>query len=585
MRKRKFGTSLAGGLAIGFLCFGLAVALVFFVIRPSIERGTHGLSAHRVGGIRVWTAGRGGEGLNAGAVATETEALLHDVAKSIDVDPEALPLPIDVFLHRDVDELIESVMNRDSDYRSVRWAALDRLPWEDPRVRIAELVLAYGWGECTSQILYAGTTLVAAYPDRDFHSFVAALPGRARHSVAELLSLESSGCFPQTFYQVYASPYAMRFGLSLGAARRHYEIPGYILSIPQQQQLYLEAASLVQYLIEEHRSIAEVRAAWDVGFSVNLLTELTGCTPAELTRAWHEAVVRCEVESSDYAQQRVRLLVESGACDAAFAITSAWSTGETTGGAWELAVVSAILTGELDVARTLLAQSAPSSDILSWANPLADGTVSTTDSVRIVSPVFASPSDADLDRIQATAEAIRDVLDLCEDDLPTPVTVVVHTDTDRMERARSTLSPYGLPSALIQVVHGDNVPLALARALPPYVLGETRSKLLKRGFALLVSRAPTELAREAARLRSEATWQSFCTLSYMGHDEEEVDVQAAALVRTILEEFGAAKLREIWHSTSTLGGGVCLDTALRTHVGITRQELEERFLAIEPTRF
>ena len=53
------------------------------------------------------------------------------------------------------------------------------------------------------------------------------------------------------------------------------------------------------------------------------------------------------------------------------------------------------------------------------------------------------------------------------------------------------------------------------------------------------------------------------------------------LVRAILAEFGTETLRAIWRSTSALGGGRCLDTALVTHAGIPRNELEQRSFALE----
>ncbi len=583
MRKKRFGVSLAGGLAIGFLCFGLAIALVFFVIRPSLERGTRGLRAHRQGDVRVWIAGRSADAVAAAsAAAIETEALLDAFASSLAVDRQALPLPIDLFLHRDAGELVESVVNRDSDYRSIRWAILDRLLWEDPHVRVAELVLAYGWGKCTSQILYAGMVLVAAYPDRNFHAFVAALPEQARHSVDELISLESSGDFPRTFYQIYDSPYAMRFGLTLAAAKRHYDVPRVVLSVPQQQQLYLESASLVQYLIEDRHSLEAFRDAWGIGFSSNLLAGLTACAPAELTREWHEIAIQAGRPSPEYPVQRVRLLLESGDPEAAYEIARDWSTTEMTDEQLELAVASTVLVGDLDGARTLL-DRAPLDDAGKppWIAPFIEGTVSTRDSVRLVASGPKRP-DATLDRVQATIDSLRGLLGLSDADLPEPVTVVVYANVDQMEQARPTLSAYGLPSALVQVVDGDDIPIAVARALPSYVLGDTRSKLLERGVALAASCQRLDLHSRAMALRLEGRWQPLGTLSYMGHAEAEVDVQAAMLVRTILDEFGTDTLRAVWTSTSTLGGGSCLDTALKTHAGVTRAELEERFLAFGP---
>jgi hypothetical protein len=585
MRKKRLAVSLAGGLGIGFVCFGLAVALVFFVIRPSIERGTHGLNAYHKGDIRVWYANRkrGVTGLE--PVRAQTEALLYEVAESIHVDPEELPLPIELFLHQDLEELINSVVHRDSDYRSVNWAVLDQLPWEDPRVRVSELLLTFGWGKCTCQILYAGMALYAAYPGRNFHSFIAALPVRARHSVGELISLEASGSFPQTFYQAYASPFVMRFGLSLSAAKRHFDIPKYFSFIPERHQLYLEAASLVQYLIEEHNSMDAVRAAWGVGFSENILKKLTGFTHDELTLSWHGAALREGLKAADYPLLHTQLLIELGECEAAFEITESWSVADATVEQIQLMILSALFAGESDRAQSLIDQPAAAlidPDVLHWSRHLAEGGAVTTGAVRIVGASSAIASGPELRRIQATADAIAETLGMSDSDLAELVTVVVHTDPEQREWARKTISTFGLSSALTQVTQGEDVPLAMARALLPYALGETRSKLLERGLALMVSRDRSQLIAQADQLRSEGKWQPFGTLSYMGQDETEVDVQAASLVQTILDEFGGAKLREIWRSTSTLAEGYCLDTALRIHVGITRQELEDRFLAAQP---
>jgi len=70
-------------------------------------------------------------------------------------------------------------------------------------------------------------------------------------------------------------------------------------------------------------------------------------------------------------------------------------------------------------------------------------------------------------------------------------------------------------------------------------------------------------ACDAARVQREGKWQPFGTLSCMDRNANEANIQAACLVQTIMNEFGAVKLCEVvWRSTSALGGGYCLDTAL-----------------------
>ncbi len=585
MKQRSFAVSLVGGLAIGGLCVGIAFALAIFVILPTAERGTHGLRAYREGDVRIWHAGRI-DRVELESVRMETEALVTETARAIGVDPTSLPFPIEIFLHRDMTELTTSVVNRDSDYRSVNWTALDRLPWENSSLRIAELVLAHGWGKCTAQVLYAGMAVYAADPERDYHAFVAALPERARHTVGELISLEASGSFPRTFYQDYASPFVLRFGISLSATKRHFDIPRYFDIAPEAHQLYLEAASLVEYLIEEHRSMEAVREAWDVGASTNILAALSGWSGEELTEHWHAFALQAGRTAVDYPIERVRLLVESGACDEAFALTESWSASGAAPEELELMIVSSILVGDFARTRSVMTQASEDAidpGVLAWARELVDGSTTTAGTVRIVSGSTALPSDAELRRIETTAEAIAELLGPENAAAIEPTTVIVYSNEAERERAAAFLARSGIPSRLTQVVAGDDIARAIAHALPTYVLGESRSKLLERGLALMVSSDRADLLERATTIRNAGDWQPFGTLSYMGHDVEEADVQSAFLVRAILAEYGAANLRAIWRSTSTLGGGSCLDTALKTHVGITRQELEERLFAVEGT--
>ena len=247
-------------------------------------------------------------------------------------------------------------------------------------------------------------------------------------------------------------------------------------------------------------------------------------------------------------------------------------------------IVSSVLVGGFDRARTLIDQAQGTEepidpDVLQWTKNLVEGSTITTGSVRIINASSTSPSNPELLRIRETAATISEMLGASDAESLAVATVVVYADPQQREQAAKITSSFGISSTLTEAVEGEDIPLAMARVLLQCMLGETRSKLLGRGLARMVTTDRSELITAAARLQSEGKWQPFGTLSYMGRDAGDADLQAACLVQAILDEFGAAKFRDIWRSTSTLGEGYCLDTALRTHTGITREKLEEKILA------
>lgn len=583
MRRRNPLLSVAGGLLIGLACFGLAFAYVYFVVRPSVERGTAGRRSFGTENVQVWYVRDSFELDQVQALHDETDDLIDELASPLGLSADDMPLPIELFLHGDVGQMIESVIDRDNDYRSVGWTVLDRLPWENARIRIAQLLLAYGWGKCTSQILQAGMTLVAAYPDRNFHTFVAALPEQSRHSVDELCSIESAGSFPRTFYQIYASPHANRFAISMSTGKRYYDLPRIVALEPPSHLLYLECASLVQHMIEDLAGLERFRESWGTGYSRNILGSITKLSGEELTRSWHNAVNASAALASDYSQMSAQLLLESGFSDRAFVLARDWSLEEMSPSAWKTALWSALLMGDRERSTALLAQ--PSAETLSpeleaLFSDLIEGTCQESETnLRVISASGVEIEEESLERASATIELIISHLGLERAVLPDRFTVLICSDAEQVRVATESIAAFGLPSCLILVGPEEDPAASIASALPRFAVGESRSMLLTRGFAQAMLVPAASLEARADQIRAAGEWQPLNMLSYMGYDQAEVDIQSAVLVNTLLNQFGPDGLRRVWRSTSILGGGVCLDTAMKTHLGLNRYELEQQLLA------
>ncbi len=249
--------TLVGGLAIGVIAIGIAVLILVLVIEPVATPELEGTVYYKEGDFvlryRKDSPGREDHAALAEVLKQDYEGLLD----LLDVNPDLVPTPIDVFVHDDTSSMQTSISKRKSpEARSVYLAPLDLLVGEDPRGRLAELVLAFGWGRCGSQILHAGTRLYATEPKRDFHAVVAAMPDRLFLALPELIRAEERGRFPESIYQQFDSPYSP-VSIAFSDLRKLFKFSVHGEVSPE-DILVLEAASFVQFLIETKGGIREV---------------------------------------------------------------------------------------------------------------------------------------------------------------------------------------------------------------------------------------------------------------------------------------------------------------------------------------
>jgi len=239
--------------------------------------------------------------------------------------------------------------------------------------------------------------------------------------------------------------------------------------------------------------------------------------------------------------------------------------------------------GDRERSTALLAQ--PSAETLSpelqaLFSDLIEGTCQESETnLRVVSTSGVEIEEESLERASATIELIISHLGLERAVLPDRFTVLICSDAEQVGVATESIAAFGLPSCLILVGPEEDPAASIASALPRFAVGESRSMLLTRGFAQAMLVPAANLEARADQIRAAGEWQPLNMLSYMGYDQAEVDIQSAVLVNTLLNQFGPDGLRRVWRSTSILGGGVCLDTAMKTHLGLNRYELEQQLLA------
>ena len=250
-RRRQIFFSVAG-ICTAFAVAGLVALLINNVIQPTMELETRDLVEFSGDTFNIWYhTGSPYQNERDGLVDT-LEADLDEILTRLDVEKSDIPLPIDVIVHDTPEQLQQTTLRRKSANAMYSfYAMIDLLYGEDPYQRLAELVLAFGWGDCHSQILYWGMLLNVLEPTRNFDVALSAAPPRLLRSLDDLLKLEAADTFGETLYERYQSPFSARLAMGslegVAEFRTMFTKPG--VELQEDTIPFLEAASLVHYLV------------------------------------------------------------------------------------------------------------------------------------------------------------------------------------------------------------------------------------------------------------------------------------------------------------------------------------------------
>jgi len=573
---RNPGVTLVGGLALGGLGIGLLIAILVFVIQPASTPEQAGMVRYRSGRFILWydkdsDARAAHERLAASLVET-TQRL----ATELDVADDLLPGAIDVFVYDDLQAMQSGIASRKSTQsRAVYEAPLDLLAGEDPTSRLAELVLAFGWGRGGSQILREGMRVVAADPARDYYAVTAALPDRLFLTLAQLARLEEEGRLPRTLYEQYDAPYSPATIGSLADLRQLLTLStGGTLDLST-----LQCASFVQYLVETH-GISAVRGFWSAP-NTGRLAEAAGAPsiPA-LEEAWRAAAVAAGKGAPDYPRLRAEYLLESGDPDAAYTLTSSWPTNGLSGQDLAVAARCAFAVGAFAEASQLAAQA--QGQVRAQLGPFVTlylGWEARTDRrIRVLAPKGAA--ERTLSIVRGALPEMASRLGLGEDALPPRLTVFVYPDAASQHVGEALTSLPSDQSAILHLLATDDPRRPVAEMLPAYAWEkDTYSKLLRDGVAAALSRDEDALKQAGCALREAGRWYPLGQVDYGAVGPETVEVEIGLMIDYLLDRFGPATLEQIWTYTSPLDRYMSLDGALEEACGITRNDINE-FLAL-----
>jgi len=569
-----------GGLVLGGLGALIFVILINYVIQPQMSVETRDIYEVHGDRFNVWYHEDSPQRASYAELNRLLEASLDDLLVRLDVEASAIPVPIDVLVHDNTRQLQSSIAQRKTAAGThTFYAVLDLLGGEDPYPRMTELVLAFGWGECFSQLLYEGTRGILVNPDRNHHVAVAAAPAKLRFSVEDLLQLDASGVFEQTIYQQFDSPFSSRLALSSFEGIAAFYSAFGSGGIPEEDLESLQAASLVEYLIDRNGGIDAIREVWGPGSSRALLERLTGGAIEDLTASWWETAIDQGTASAEYDYYRALYLFEAGSFEEAHRFVAAWNADDLSPAGLALTVRVSLAVGAFDEAAAWAEAAGGDGQLAEWAALYAGWSRFEDDGITILGDLSEVEAGALVDEVRTGLASIASALALTAEQVPTRTTFFCYGDeVDR--RAGSGVTPADNSQRTAwHIVEGESIAWALASSLPSYAYGiASASNLLQTGLAAVITIPRADLEATGCEIFLGGNWTPLWQLGFGGVAPDLFRTESGLLIGHVIDSQGLEIVPQLWRATARLGGGRSLDSALLEYAGTTRREIEEELL-------
>jgi len=570
-------------------CVGIGIALSFmyFGTKDLYDDATTGRRAYETERFRLWFESASAEWMSKEARGEELERLFDELVGEYEVDEEAIPAPIDVFLHDSVDSFRSHLfVRKGSNTRFITPAPLDLLVSEDPRGRLGELVLTFGWGRVVSRVFQVGMSLLLAHPEYDFHAVISGLSDEQVLDLEQVLRMESRGRLPSTIYHAYDSPYTTAMLGSLTDLRSLMGLEGGQASLPD-DLVSLEAASICQFIIET-LGASVMRSCWDRGDTAELLRTRTGYeTLEELGRDWLEHATSQGANSEQHASWSARSELARG--NPRLALSTLDTNEETLDANSGLVLAfAALAAGDLaafDDLRSRLPAADLDPEAAAWLDAFSGAIVVLGDGFVAVGPApFAEQIENTVRQAETTRASVTEIFRLARDSNEPTSSLFFYRDresaafgaelTPTFKNIRSQDHYFVLAPELDERIQADSANATLAQAF-----GEmSYSQLLRAGAIHLAREDEAALLDRGAQLVRDSRWHPLRSLQIGSVAEDVGNTEAALLIRYIVDHCGAGSFEQMWVSTAVTTQFHSFDSALRNACGTTRSDVEESIL-------
>ena len=560
---------------------------MYFGTKDLYDDATTGRRSYQTEHFRLWFEDTSAEWMSKEARGEDLEHLFDELVSEYEVDEETIPSPIDVFLHDSVDSFRSHLfVRKGANTRFITPAPLDLLVGEDPRGRLGELVLTFGWGRVVSRLFQVGMSLVLAYPEYDFHAVISGLSDEQVLDLEQVLRMESRGRLPSTIYHAYDSPYTTAMLGSLTDLRTLMGLEGGQASIPD-DLVSLEAGSICQFIIET-LGVDVMRSCWDRGDTAELLRTRTGYEDLEqFGRDWMEHATVQGAKSEAHASWSARSELARGNPQAALA--SSLSRQETLDADSGLVLaLAALAAGDLAAfndLRSRLTAAEPGVEAEAWLDGFSDAIAVRGDGCVAVGPApFALQMEDAVRQAEATRASVRKTFGLPETSNDPTYSLFFYGDrensafgaelTPTFKNIRSQDHYYVLVPELDERIQADSTDAALAQAF-----GEMSYSQLLRAGAIHLARVDEEaLLDHGAQLVRDSRWHPLRSLQIGSVAEDVGNTEAALLIRYVIEHCGAGSFEQMWVSTAVTTQFQSFDSALRNACETSRNDVEELIL-------
>lgn len=573
-----------GGLAIGLAVAGLIALFINNVIEPTMQVETQNLVEFPGDTFSIWYHVDSPNMETRRELLPQLEEDLSDLLTRLDVSIDDIPLPIDVLVH-DSPEMMQVTTSRRKSGRAMYsfYSVIDLLVGEDPYSRLSELVLAFGWGRCSSQLLYKGMLMNVSSPGRDYNVPLAAAPIRLLYSLEDLFKLESIDAFDETLYQLYQSPFSPRLATATFAGIG--EFRAMVSTISDESADYnmadLQAASLVQYLIHCRGGLEAFRGIWGPGTTEALISRLSCAPLSELFDEWLLAIQETDCSTPEYEYYHARFLFEAGETAAAAQATELWDPANLSSSDSLLAVRTQLAAGNFEVAAQFAsAAEASTSDALQeWVSAYDGWTQVSEGGLTVLGNGSPSSLEERLNEVAAAYQTAIETLGFRESELPEHVSVFYYESEAAREQGDTIIPATDTHRTIWHISTEENIVEIFVTTLPSFVTKKsTASNLLRRGLSAVVTIDRDELISRGCEMVQAGEWTPLWRVGFGGLPDQLFEVQTGLMILLIVETYGMDVIRDLWVATARIGGGASLDTAIREIVGVSRTEIEEELL-------
>ncbi len=570
-----------GGIVIGLVVAGLIALFINNVIEPVMQVETQDLVKYPGETFSIWYHVDSHNMNSRHQLLPRLEEALTDLLTQLDVSIEAIPLPVDVLVHDSPGMMQQTTLRRKSSRAMYSfYSVIDLLQDENPYPRLAELVLAFGWGKCSSQLLYKGMLMNVSSPERDFHIPLAAAPARLLYSLEDLFRLEKANAFEETLYQRYQSPFSPR--MAIGTFEGIGEFRTMFSTVQDESTDYdiadLQAASLVQYLIECGGGLQEFRSIWGPGTTEALIVRLA-CGPLpELFEDWMTVVQAADTAAAEFEYYQARFLFEAGELEAAAHITGSWNPGDLSSSESILSVRTQLAVGEFEAAARIAraAVSSTSEALEGWIDAYYGWQHVTDGAFTVLGDGTSSDLNEVLREVQAGYNLVVNTFGFLESELPDHVIVFYYDTEEAREQGTSIIPVVSTHRTMWHISSQDDIVDQFVVTLPSFVVKkETASNLLRRGLSAVVTIDRDELIRRGCEILHSGEWTPLWKLGFGGLPDRLFETQTGLMIQYIIDTYGIGVIRDLWLATARIGGGASLDTAIKNILNTSRTEIEQ----------